>query len=462
MARYISDKDEYDGYVRYFNERLSRYIPERKSWTPVDEALFGNSDFYEVPLEEARKMQFSAIQFSFSHHYHNNYLYRQFCDANGFNPECLTKPEDMLGIPLIPDSFFKNHPKGKDFAIWLGNLCTGKLPRIKIKQRNPSLDQVVEAFNQAGLCVTYSSGTGGKHTFIPRDMRTANNSQYALAKSMLSMSFGRWVYQSDAYLAMPDPRINYLFAGWALQVLFEMVNHVNVAIKRKVSISMLGAAMGSTTGLKAKTIRLVSAHQSRRMIDNAIAWLEKQHNSYDFTFILGAPYLIYHVLLTLKKQGKSFCFGERGGVVTGGGWKVYENERLESSEFRDLVEQVLGIPHRYCLDVYGMVEGNGWMIQCPEGHYLHIPHSYFLPIVLDDNLEPVDYGIQGRFGFLDASALSYPGFILTGDRVRMLEQCPGCKRPGPVLEPEITRISGNQDRGCGEEVRRMFAIHRQE
>ena len=104
-----------------------------------------------------------------------------------------------------------------------------------------------------------------------------------------------------------------------------------------------------------------------------------------------------------------------------------------------------------------MVEGNGWMAHCPEGHYLHMPYSYYKGLVLDEEYKPVGYGEWGRFAFLDAAAYSYPGFISSGDKVRMLEHCPVCDRPGPVLEPEVKRAAGEDIRGCAEEVRRMLS-----
>jgi hypothetical protein len=61
------------------------------------------------------------------------------------------------------------------------------------------------------------------------------------------------------------------------------------------------------------------------------------------------------------------------------------------------------------------------MVQCPEGHYLHVHYTYYKPLVLDDNLVLAGYGEWGRFAFLDASAQSYPGFIISGDRVRLFE-----------------------------------------
>jgi len=97
------------------------------------------------------------------------------------------------------------------------------------------------------------------------------------------------------------------------------------------------------------------------------------------------------------------------------------------------------------------------MMQCPEGHYLHTPYTYYKPFVLDKTLAPVEYGEWGRLAFLDALANSYPGFIITGDEVRMHERCPVCDRPGPVLEPEVKRAKGAEIRGCAEVIGRVLA-----
>jgi hypothetical protein len=163
-------------------------------------------------------------------------------------------------------------------------------------------------------------------------------------------------------------------------------------------------------------------------------------------------------LLKLEERGIVFNFTNRGLVGTGGGWKIQEAQRIPGVDFRKKVEELLGIKDEHCLDLYGMVEGNGWMMHCPEGHYLHIPHTHYHAMVLDDEYKPKGYGEYGRFAFLDGSTFSYPGFIVSGDRVRILEQCPVCDRIGPVLEPEITRIKGQEMRGCAEEMRRMMSV----
>jgi hypothetical protein len=104
-----------------------------------------------------------------------------------------------------------------------------------------------------------------------------------------------------------------------------------------------------------------------------------------------------------------------------------------------------------------MTEGNGLMVSCPEGHYLHVPYTYFKPLILGEDLKPVGYGESGRFAFLDATAGSYPGFVISGDQARMFEHCPVCNRPGPVLEPEVQRATGEEVRGCAEQVKSVIA-----
>jgi hypothetical protein len=159
----------------------------------------------------------------------------------------------------------------------------------------------------------------------------------------------------------------------------------------------------------------------------------------------------------LQKEGKSFDFGERGLIMTGGGWKMGGDARIPYADFRRQVTDVLGIPETRCCDAYSASEINTVLFECPEGHYRHLPHTHCKPLVVDESFTPVGYGESGRFAFLDALAHSYPGFVVLGDEVRMLEHCPVCDRPGPVLESEIERAKGEEVRGCAEEIRRVIA-----
>jgi hypothetical protein len=451
------EQPDYLSYMKKFDEYMKKYTPSKEIWTPVDDALYSPPDLFRIPLNDGLELQLKSIKYTFTHHYNNNKVYHNFCKERGFSPEDIKTTEDLEKIPLIPDTFFKDYPAGKDFALWLGNLFTGTLPRVVIKQSNPTYDEVINAFNESGMVVSYSSGTSGRHTFIPRDRRTFNVSEYAIAKSVISMIYPLWDYHLHGYLLMPNPKKTNVYAGKVCTIYFDAIQDVRVAIDRDITTELIRMTMSGQKGLKTKLVKYFAKRESEKMINEIIKWLEYHEKTTEKIALVGAPFILSYVMKKLQKEGKSFNFGERGGIGTGGGWKAYEGARVPVAEFRKQVEKVLGIPEKFCLDIYGMVEGNGWMVHCPEGHYLHSPYSYYKPLVLDDGNKPVGYGEWGRFAFLDAAAFSYPGFIISGDKVRMLEHCPVCDRPGPVLEPEIKRASGEEIRGCAEELRRMLS-----
>jgi hypothetical protein len=305
------------------------------------------------------------------------------------------------------------------------------------------------------MTLSYTSGTGCRHTFIPRDQRTFFLSEYAIAKSAIAMIYPLWNPSMEGYLLMPNPKKTNVYAGKVCSIYFDAIADVKVAIDREISTELIRMTMTDQGGLKGRIVR--KAATQRKIIENIILWLHRQKNTTNPIALVGAPFLLSQVMNTLKNRGEHFNFEERAGVLTGGGWKAYEDHRVPVVEFRKEVEEVLGIPEHYCLDLYGMVEGNGWMAQCPEGHYLHLPYNYYKGMVLDDEYKTTGYGEWGRYAFLDGAALSYPGFIISGDKVRMLEHCPICDRPGPVLEPEIKRAAGEEIRGCAEELRKMLS-----
>ena len=447
----------FEEYIKGFNNRLRKYIPDKKNWTPADEAVYSPKDYFKIDKKQADKLRLNSIKYQFKNHYENNKMYHGFCKEIKIKPEDIKNLEDLKKIPLIPGEFYKDYPDGKEFAHWLANIFTGELPEINIPQKNPNFDDVINAFNKKNLAVAYSSGTSGRHTFIPRDMQTYNASEYAAAKAAISMLYPLYEYDMHGYLLMPNPFKTNVFAGKVTGVFFDAIKDVIPAIDRPINTEIIKLSMGAGGGLKSKIAKKAIAKQYKKIVSNIIKWLELHDKKGSKIAFVGAPFILYEVTNKLIEIGKTFDFSDRGGIITGGGWKVHESKRMTVKNFRDQMKEVLGINDEHCLDLYGMVEGNGWMIHCPEGHYLHIPYTYYQPLVLDDEFKALPYGEWGRFAFLDGSTSSYPGFIISGDKVRMLERCPVCDRPGPVLEPEVTRVKGKEMRGCAEEVRRMIS-----
>ncbi len=442
--------------VRRLDERLANYIPPRDTWTPADEALYKPVDLYRVPVEEAREMQLKAIKFTFISHYNNNYFYHKYCKERTVHPDDIRTVDDFDKIPLIPDIVFKQYPPGKDFAYWLETIFTGDLPKIVIKGTNPTYDDVIDAFNAAGLAVMYSSGTSGRFTFIPRDQKTFNAAEYAIAKSLTNMGE---LNADHTYVLTPSPQKTNVFMGKATGI-FSDVNKgkdVQYAMDYEITVESLLRAMSGNQETKGEVTSSVQSMMQQTRVDQIMQWVERYEKTNETIALIGPPFMLLLALNKLQKDGEHFDFGEQGLVITGGGWKVNENVRIPHEDFRRQVEDVLGIPETRCLDMYGMVEGNGIMVQCSEGHYLHVPYTYYKPLILDDDLMPTGFYEWGRFAFLDATAQSYPGFIISGDRARMLEHCPVCDRPGPVLEPEVQRASGEEVRGCAEVIQRVLA-----
>ncbi|HYC19995.1 MAG TPA: hypothetical protein VEF35_05180 [Candidatus Bathyarchaeia archaeon] len=448
----IGAPTEMEDRIKRLNERLARYIPPRETWTPADEALRTPIDLFRVPVDEARKMQLRAIRYTFARHYKLNDFYHKYCEMRGVTPDDIRTYDDLEKIPLIPDLTFKQHPSGEDFAHWIANIYTGELPTVVIESANPTFDDVINAFNAAGMMVAYSSGTSGRHTVIPRDMRTYLTQQFMDAKSKSTMF--DWWDVDHTLLLHPKAAHTNLWIGKVMAFELEMYDDVSYALDFEITADL---ALKAMTANEEEHAPQSAEERQRKIIEIAIKWLERYDKTTDTIRIEGAPFMLVQIMDTLEGEGKSFEFGDRGMVGTGGGWKINEDKRISAADFRRRVEEVFGIPEKNCGDVYGMIETNGVPVTCPEGHYYHIPYTWYKPFVLDKSFNPVEYGELGRFAVLDSLAFSYPGFIITGDQVRMLEHCPVCDRPGPVLEPEIQRAPSVEMRGCAEEVRKVLA-----
>ena len=94
-----------------------------------------------------------------------------------------------------------------------------------------------------------------------------------------------------------------------------------------------------------------------------------------------------------------------------------------------------------------MTEINTLLLRCEHGRF-HIP-PIIEPVILDEELNPLEgKDNRGAFGFLDPLAVSYPGFIISGDYVHMIDGECDCGLTGPAIT-EIGRMPGSEVKGCG-------------
>ncbi|MBA7646834.1 hypothetical protein ES703_54600 [subsurface metagenome] len=112
-----------------------------------------------------------------------------------------------------------------------------------------------------------------------------------------------------------------------------------------------------------------------------------------------------------------------------------------------MLSENFGIPPKMILEGYSMTEINMLMLRCDHGRF-HIPPN-IEPVIYDEELNPLEGSdLKGAFGFLDPLAISYPGFIISGDYVGMLDGECDCGLCGPALT-DIGRAHGQEIKGCG-------------
>lgn len=434
----------HENYLRHYI--LLHKIPPRERWTPVDEALYGVNDLFHVKAEEADRLRLEAIKYSFNYNYAHNRFYHNVCEQRGTKPEDIQKYEDLVKIPLIPQRIFKQYPEPERFIPWLRGISsdTIKYPRIE----GSSYIEIIEKLNQYGMKVIFSSGTTGNSTILPRDQITL------MREVHFREQFRRFEgHNSDGCYFSLGLDIRKIHPNWGIAhslggdvTIMHAEDQINYALNIEATPDKIKTLMGVGKGKTQIEKQAKGEVEARR-----IHLLDSLRRKWVKGELHGAPYMINDFLTEIEASGTDLWLGDGWTVGTGGGgWLGINQEDLWSR-----IERLLGIPSKNCRDVYGITENVLCFPSC-EGHYYHIPHTLIQPFVLDDNLEPLGFGESGRFAFIDPVSNAYPGYIITEDKITLLENCPFCGRLGPVICPAISRMPGLEDGGCSAMMKKLM------
>jgi len=253
-------------------------------------------------------------------------------------------------------------------------------------------------------------------------------------------------------LLIPDPKLTNLTIASLFGIAYDLYKPENiyVALKDlKITIQFLRMQINKTIGIKekikAKALSKFTPLIQKKSDKRIINLLEKFEKEGKRVLIGGPPFWLNRIIERMEKENIKLNLSE-GQILTGGGWKSDENKRIPEEKFREKIQKILGIPQNRFHDIYAMSECSSVFLSC-EGHYKHVPPT-IVPIILDEELKPIGFGKYGRFAFIDPLPKSYPGFIVTGDKVKLLEKCPKCNHEGPVLDIEVSRMPGSEGRGC--------------
>jgi hypothetical protein len=289
-----------------------------------------------------------------------------------------------------------------------------------------------------GIYLGISSGSSGRLSFVPRDRATAG----ALATNGRSYSPLMWGgYASgepdyDLLLLTPPGRaigMQAVATGLASQA------------GRSHLLTPPGPGEGPAPG----------SHGASGRCDDAaftatVEFVRATAATRRRLLIFGGPPAVAWFCSELGQRGLRLSLPPDTLLVTGGGWKGAGAAEAASSSLAglaELVAEVLGVTSERWVDVYGMSECNAYLLRCPSGRY-HVPPVVDM-FVVDDNLTPLSGpDATGTIGFLDPFAFSYPGFLLTGDRGRLVTAACPCGLAGPGFVGDITRAPEQELKGC--------------
>jgi long-chain-fatty-acid---luciferin-component ligase len=351
---------------------------------PVETILYGEDDPYR--WDESRTRMFQSLVFAeaFRFHYANCQAYQRYCAVEGVSPATLTMPNDIVRIPLIPASMFKEQ------AI-----------------------QSVDADAVARVC--RSSGTQGVISRVPRDGTSLERFVGSIrlsAEQLLDLRVRAHVFNLG-----PD-------TDAAGDVWFPYVMSL-ISLLRPATHYVVDGVL-----------------DPRSVVDDLVA-LDSEIQP----IIVGPPIFVFYLLRHLEERGVTLDLGARRGLlVTGGGWKTHTDEEVDSAEFRAWCTTQLGLDSAAVRDAYNMVELNTVVFEC-EAERKHIPPWLVVEALDPETQEPVPAGEMGVLAYWDALPTGYPGFVISDDFGVVDPGGCTCGRTGPTMT-FVRRVTAADDRGC--------------
>jgi Acyl-protein synthetase, LuxE len=422
-------------------------------------SAWASGDAYDE--DQATRLRHRAIAACHAHYRAAIPAYRRMCDDAGVGGDATFAT--IVESCTVGDDWFKSYDatwlEAGNFGAmgrWLGDSCAEGAAGVAAAGA-VGIDDWLDRLERAGVHVLYSSGTSGKLSFVPRgpaswESYTANGPSYLMARLqrmsldlsamdavVLGFRGGRMgIQRAGVEIARWVPRVEYLYdfelRADALRATLR-ARALEEARRAHGTLGMAGAVAGDTDGREAAYARVLGACRRATEAGRPV-WL------------FGAPYQVKE-LCARAEAARTPRFAPGSVVTLGGGWKSFEGDRVERAVLAATIEDALGVGTGRVMEAYSMVELNS-PLMCCEAERFHVP-PLLEPLVYDEALVPRAPGpdVTGVFGFLDPTATSYPGFVVTGDEVRLVrEPCP-CGLVGPAIVGEVRRAPGREVRGCG-------------
>lgn len=392
----------------------------------------------------------------------------------------LRAPWDEIAQNLLsPTELFKSYAssylnpfQSQGLTDWVNSMS---IPPLKDPEAE-NLEAWIKALENQGRFTVVSSGSSGKLSIIPRTNDHQNlmlkaslaNTAGTLARRKLlpwwtalgarfmplQVSSSRKIPQGllkgwDAYfLDFAEGRTgNQLLAG-QLASLFGSVHYL---INRALPPSLLSALVrGPTDSQQEAELGLLhreSILNRPQLWDDLLAKMQESKSLSRPVFLFGTPVFLLELLCHLELKGLTLKLPRGSLVLYGGGWKNFSGEPLSPEDLEIRLSSTLGVPSNRLIEGYAMTEMSALTLKCPAGWFHIPPHLEALRLNQELEVQETLEG-PGLFGYLDSAALSYPGWLVSGDEVDMAQGRCTCGIEGPRLR-NIHRSARHEAKGCG-------------
>jgi hypothetical protein len=420
-------------------------------------------------------------------HNHEHYrshisAYRRLCEE-----EKLTHLDSLEPITerlMSTDDLFKSYqPRWLDnhefdrMTAWLSELH--HRPIALDTTQITSISEWISALRGAGLAPVYSSGTSGMLSFVPRDqanlalLKTANTAYLIalLSYNKLGTRLQRTAVKAAATWLQPptferfvralSPRgfdgafLDFRGGGTGMQAIG---HEAAAAFSRQIFLynatlppeALRVLARGPRNQAEQTLLQQLQNETITRKAENYARFADELRQSSQAgrrVFLFGAPYQLKELCEQITASGSAVQLHPESLLLFGGGWKSFAGEALAREALLTLISEQLGLDATRIIEGYAMTEINVMSIRCEHGRF-HVP-PLVEPVIFNEALLPMrGSDVRGIYGFLDPLAIAYPGFIITGDVVHLVDQECACGLNGPAIL-EIGRARQRDIKGCG-------------
>lgn len=358
--------------------------------------LISSDACFELSLDEQRAFRERAVRAAFAWHVEACPVYGRLVRERGIDPARVAGGELALeAVPLIPTSAFK-----------------------RTDLRSVAAEDVV--------MLSRSSGTRGPVSTVPRD-RTSLERLLGSVRAGASLIHA-WDEDEIEMVHLGPDRAE---AG---EIWFPYVMSL---------VELLYPTRHRLTG------GVFDA-------DAAIADLRSLLDERAHVGVIGPPFLVAELVQRVAERKETIRAGDRLTVITAGGWKRFTGAQIQRSELEAQVCEALHLRSATQVrDAFNQVELNTVCMEC-RAHKKHVPAWVHATTREPDGLTALPRGELGLLSFIDASARSYPAFLVTDDVGVVEEGACACGRVGTTVEIH-RRLTTRAQRGCALAIERRTA-----